>query len=143
MKDDFAPKGAEGRAIEVKSAVELLVCGESGVDSRCSQKIQCHYCLLQQFIPQHEGKVGVSTTKDRNKMILEGSDCSLGRISAVGVSWSQLKIDFLFLHEIFELSTCLVVQSLQFGAEASLGDWPFIYGQRERALSQWSDDPLD
>ena len=55
-------------------------------------------------------------------MILKGSNGSFGRISAVGVRWGQLKIYILFFHELLQLSTHFIIQSLQFWAKSSLGE---------------------
>lgn len=49
-----------------------------------------------------EREVGVCRTEARDKMILKGSDGSLGRVPTMDVRRSELKINFLGGHVLLE-----------------------------------------
>ena len=63
--------------------MDLGVCGDLGVNSGWTEKIEGQNGLVNEEVPTVLGKVGIGATADGNKVRLEGLDCAFGFVLTV------------------------------------------------------------
>ena len=83
-----------------------------------------------------QGKVFINAAKARNEVILERANGSFGSVAAMNARRDELVVNFLVDDELFKDGRTFVVQSLEFGAQASsdeTGVENFVSGQDARA----------
>jgi hypothetical protein len=81
----FDARRCKRGAIVVKSANELSVRRESGIDARRSQYVECHCRLLGQSTEKVHGKIGVDTGETCNEVAFPDVDGFFGSICPVHV----------------------------------------------------------
>ena len=76
----------------------------------------------EKAIPKVQRKIRVTAGDASNQVVLEGLDSALRRVCLVQVGCYKLKYDSLAAHIILEVSWTFVVNHLELGTKASIGE---------------------
>ncbi len=112
MDEDASARWSKGVFVEVKRAVELGFCRESGIDSGLAQEVERGCGLRYEPTPQMHGEVRVEAAEACYEVVFPRTNGFFGCIAAVVVRRHELKLDVMCAHELFELSGGFVVESL-------------------------------
>ena len=118
MDDDAGTEGSQGGAVEIKSAVEVGLHGQSWIEAGGAEEVQGSSGLGEKVTPKVEWEQFVGATDDRHKMVLEGLNSALGSVAAVIVGWYELKVNPFLTEIAFEPGQSFVVQALMAWSES-------------------------
>ena len=85
------------------------ICGEGRVEMGCTEEVEGHDCLWDEFVPQIHGEGWVGAAEHGNKMVLERAYCTFSGVATVNLGGGKLKGDVFIVEVVDECFGALVI----------------------------------
>ena len=95
--------------VEIKEAKDLGPSREVGIDAAAAEQVQSEVALGNEFIPEGEGKVGVSGGEASQEMVLVGLDGAFAQVGTVLALRCELVVHTLLGHAVLEQLGAFIV----------------------------------
>ena len=82
------------------------------MDARRTEEVEGQRRLVEETVPFGEGKLGVDSAEDGDKMIFKRPDGTFGCINTVFLGRNTLKLNVVFSEGILEVMRTFVVQDM-------------------------------
>ena len=122
--DDAHARRGDGFVVEVVGSMEAVPSGSVWTERRGAHEVECEFSLWDKEIPHVHIESGIDCAKNRDEMVLPGTDATLGLAGAVIVWRYILNLDrgCVVSTILFEKLGSFIVQPLILGDDAMRGE---------------------